>query len=117
MNRALGIIFTVLLLIFLAGLAAPFFLNEPIRKSLETEISDNPNLDVDVHIGKLNIGIWSGAVKADSVELIQKNDRIPVKTITAKNIQIDGINWLSLLNRKIPAFKTLAIIQPEVLMI
>src|SRR5690554_5779204 len=104
MNRALGIIFTVLLLIFLAGLAAPFFLNEPIRKSLETEISDDPNVDADIDIGKLNIRVWSGPVIADSVELTLKNDRIPVKTITIKIIQIDGINWLSLLNRKIPAF-------------
>ncbi|MEX0720050.1 MAG: hypothetical protein WD059_05235 [Balneolaceae bacterium] len=103
----------VILFIFIAGLIAPFFIEEHFKNKLVDEFTTQTENQYQLTLGDLDIGIWSKSVTADSIVIEPNKSPSTLKSFSTTSVKVKGIGWLTLLNNASPVFDSITITEPE----
>ncbi|MEX2362078.1 MAG: hypothetical protein WD597_00590, partial [Balneolaceae bacterium] len=99
------------ILIFVAGLAAPFFLDDYAEEKLIEEFSNQTDDRFQLDFSDLQIGFWKGSLTVDSIVIAPKNAS-GFKVVSATKLVIGDISWLSFWNKPKPDFGSIFIKEP-----
>jgi hypothetical protein len=118
MKKALKIflifVITAVILVGAVSLIAPYYLNEPLKKALTEEFSKQTDRDYTLDFSTFDIGILGRSISVDSIVVKPDSASPHIRKVSAQSISINGIQWLSLLNRSFPSFNSIIITKPNV---
>ena len=118
MKKALKIfLIFVISIIFLVGAVsfiAPYYLTDPLKKALTEEFSKQTDKDYTLDFSTFDIGILGRSISVDSIVVRPDSASPHIRKVSAQSISINGIKWLSLLNKSFPSFSSIVITKPDV---
>lgn len=114
-RKLLVILGTVVALLVITALALPFFVDaDRFRPMAETQA--RAALGRDVKIGKLELSLWSGGVKAHDVTIADDPAFSRSAFVHARGLNI-GVEMWPLIVRKAVHVTSLAVVEPEIVLI
>ena len=111
--RTFSIIIGVTAVIFIAGLVAPFFINDYVEEKIISAVDDLDEFPYTLETEGLSLGIWSRTITLDSVKLIPQ-ENATFQIIKAERLKVGGISWFSLINNSYPDFQSIYLSKPSV---
>src|SRR5690554_1825614 len=112
-----GFIYGILILcvlFLLASLLVPNYLESKLKPALEAQVITQTDSSYAMDFKQLNISFWSKKVSADSISILPNKENEAIKSVLIKNLEIQGIKWLSLLTDDFPNFKKVVVEYPKI---
>lgn len=102
------------LVVLLASFIAPFFLETYLEEEIVKEFSSQTNDGYELSLGGVNLNILGQSFAVDSISITPASEEKELRRLKAKKIQINGLSWVSLLNKPFPSFSSITVIEPDV---
>tara|TARA_Y100001935_G_C17311764_1_gene517148 strand:+ start:10679 stop:12259 length:1581 start_codon:yes stop_codon:yes gene_type:complete len=111
------ILIGVVVLLIFAGIGMVFYaepvLEKKLREALIGEFTEQTNGRYAINLDTIHLSIAGRSVSADSITVSSLKDSAEFKTLTAASIEINAIQWFSLLDQRFPKFGNVTVLQPE----
>ena len=118
MKKALKVflifVISVTILAGAAAFIAPAFLTAPLKKALTEEFNRQTDQDFTLDFTTFDIGILRRSITVDSIVVRPDSASPTIKKVSATAVSIEGIKWLSLINKPFPNFEEVIIQEPDV---
>ncbi|MGN8225902.1 hypothetical protein [Gracilimonas sp. BCB1] len=118
MKKALKVflifVISVTILAGAAAFIAPAFLTAPLKKALTEEFNRQTDQDFILDFSTFDIGILMRSITVDSIVVRPDSASPTINKVSAASVSIEGIKWLSLINKPFPNFDRIIIQEPDV---